>query len=90
MASPNVVMRDPIIYRIKRVPHYRTGTDWVIYPMYDFAHCLSDSIEKITYSICTLELRTIAPCMIGSSTPSSTAIVLSRSSSPASTSVIRW
>ncbi len=61
MASPNVVMRDPIIYRIKRVPHYRTGTDWVIYPMYDFAHCLSDSIEKITYSICTLEFENNRP-----------------------------
>ncbi|OPY76675.1 MAG: Glutamine--tRNA ligase [Syntrophorhabdus sp. PtaU1.Bin153] len=61
MASPNVVMRDPIIYRIKRVPHYRTGTDWVIYPMYDFAHCLSDSLEKITHSICTLEFENNRP-----------------------------
>jgi glutaminyl-tRNA synthetase len=61
MASPNVVMRDPILYRIKRVPHYRTGTDWVIYPMYDFAHCLSDSIERITYSICTLEFENNRP-----------------------------
>jgi glutaminyl-tRNA synthetase len=61
MASPNVVMRDPIIYRIKRVPHYRTGTDWVIYPMYDFAHCLSDSIERIAYSICTLEFENNRP-----------------------------
>ena len=61
MASPNVLMRDPIIYRIKRAPHYRTGTDWVIYPMYDFAHCLSDSIERITYSICTLEFENNRP-----------------------------
>ncbi|MCX5805727.1 MAG: glutamine--tRNA ligase/YqeY domain fusion protein [Proteobacteria bacterium] len=61
MASPNVVMRDPIIYRIKRSPHYRTDTKWVIYPMYDFAHCLSDSIEKITYSICTLEFENNRP-----------------------------
>jgi glutaminyl-tRNA synthetase len=61
MASPNVVMRDPIIYRIKRSPHYRTGTKWVIYPMYDFAHCLSDSIEKITHSICTLEFENNRP-----------------------------
>ncbi len=61
MASPNVVMRDPIMYRIKRVPHYRTGTDWVIYPMYDFAHCLSDAIERITYSICTLEFENNRP-----------------------------
>jgi glutaminyl-tRNA synthetase len=61
MASPNVVMRDPIIYRIKRVPHYRTGDKWVVYPMYDFAHCLSDSVEKITHSICTLEFENNRP-----------------------------
>jgi glutaminyl-tRNA synthetase len=61
MASPNVVMRDPIMYRIKRAPHYRTGSDWVIYPMYDFAHCLSDAIEGITYSICTLEFENNRP-----------------------------
>lgn len=61
MASPNVTMRDPVIYRIKRSPHYRTGDDWVIYPMYDFAHCLSDSIENITHSICTLEFENNRP-----------------------------
>jgi glutaminyl-tRNA synthetase len=61
MASPNVVMRDPIMYRIKRAPHYRTGSDWVIYPMYDFAHCLSDAVEGITYSICTLEFENNRP-----------------------------
>jgi glutaminyl-tRNA synthetase len=61
MSSPNVVMRDPVIYRIKRSPHYRTGNAWVIYPMYDFAHCLSDSIEKITHSICTLEFENNRP-----------------------------
>ena len=61
MASPNIVMRDPVIYRIKRVPHYRTVTEWVIYPMYDFAHCLSDSIERITHSICTLEFENNRP-----------------------------
>ncbi|HME42262.1 MAG TPA: glutamine--tRNA ligase/YqeY domain fusion protein [Syntrophorhabdales bacterium] len=61
MASPNIVMRDPVIYRIKRAPHYRTGTEWVIYPMYDFAHCLSDSIERITHSICTLEFENNRP-----------------------------
>jgi glutaminyl-tRNA synthetase len=61
MASPNIVMRDPVIYRIKRAPHYRTGTQWVIYPMYDFAHCLSDSIERITHSICTLEFENNRP-----------------------------
>jgi len=61
MASPNVVMRDPVIYRIKRAPHHRTGDTWVIYPMYDFAHCLSDSIERITHSICTLEFENNRP-----------------------------
>jgi glutaminyl-tRNA synthetase len=57
MASPNMLMRDPTLYRIKKVPHYRTGGMWVIYPMYDFTHCLSDSIEGITHSICTLEFE---------------------------------
>ncbi|HBB17708.1 MAG TPA: glutamine--tRNA ligase, partial [Syntrophus sp. (in: bacteria)] len=61
MASPNVTMRDPIMYRIKKVSHYRTGDAWCIYPMYDFAHCLSDSIEKITHSICTLEFENNRP-----------------------------
>ncbi len=61
MASPNIVMRDPVIFRIKKEPHYRTGTRWVIYPMYDFAHCLSDSIEGITHSICTLEFKNNRP-----------------------------
>ncbi len=55
MGSPNMHMRDPIIYRIKKAHHHRTGNDWSIYPMYDFAHGQSDSIEKITHSICTLE-----------------------------------
>jgi glutaminyl-tRNA synthetase len=61
MASPNVNMRDPTIYRIKRVAHYRTGNKWCIYPMYDFTHCLSDSIEGITHSICTLEFENNRP-----------------------------
>ena len=55
MASPNMLMRDPIIYRIKHAVHHRTGNKWCIYPMYDFAHGQSDSIENITHSICTLE-----------------------------------
>ena len=55
MSSPNMLMRDPLIYRIKHVPHHRTGSEWCIYPMYDFAHGQSDSIENITHSICTLE-----------------------------------
>ncbi len=57
MASPNIIMRDPTLYRIKHVPHYRTGNMWCIYPMYDFTHCLSDSIEGITHSNCTLEFE---------------------------------
>jgi len=61
MSSPNVVMRDPVIFRIKKEPHYRTGSQWVVYPMYDFAHCLSDSIEGITHSICTLEFENNRP-----------------------------
>lgn len=61
MASPNMQMRDPIIYRIKRTHHHRTGDDWSIYPMYDFAHGQSDSIENITHSICTLEFVTHRP-----------------------------
>lgn len=55
MASPNLVMRDPTIYRIRHADHHRTGDTWCIYPMYDFTHCLSDSIEGITHSLCTLE-----------------------------------
>lgn len=55
MSSPNMIMRDPIIYRIKHAEHHRTGNKWCIYPMYDFAHGQSDSIETITHSICTLE-----------------------------------
>jgi glutaminyl-tRNA synthetase len=57
MASSNIIMRDPTLYRIKHVSHYRTGKMWCIYPMYDFTHCLSDSIEGITHSICTLEFE---------------------------------
>ncbi|MEM1122663.1 MAG: glutamine--tRNA ligase/YqeY domain fusion protein [Bacteroidota bacterium] len=55
MASPNMLMRDPIMYRIKHEKHHRTGDEWVIYPMYDFTHGQSDSIEKITHSLCSLE-----------------------------------
>ena len=57
MSSPNMHMRDPLIYRIKRAFHHRTGDKWCIYPMYDFAHGQSDSIEKITHSLCSLEFR---------------------------------
>ncbi len=61
MASPNLNMRDPIIYRILRATHHRTGDDWLIYPMYDYAHPLGDAMEKITHSICTLEFEDHRP-----------------------------
>ena len=61
MSSPNLNMRDPTIYRIRRVRHHRTGGEWCIYPMYDFAHSLSDSFEGITHSICTLEFEDHRP-----------------------------
>jgi glutaminyl-tRNA synthetase len=61
MASPNIHLRDPAIYRIRKVDHHRTGNQWCIYPMYDYAHCLSDSIEGITHSICTLEFEVHRP-----------------------------
>lgn len=61
MASPNMNMRDPTLYRIRKTPHHRTGEKWCIYPMYDFAHCLSDAIERITHSICTLEFEDHRP-----------------------------
>lgn len=61
MAHPNLNMRDPVMYRIMRVPHYRTGTKWCIYPTYDWAHGQSDSIEGITHSICTLEFEDHRP-----------------------------
>ncbi|MEN7547330.1 glutamine--tRNA ligase/YqeY domain fusion protein [Rapidithrix thailandica] len=61
MASPNMHMRDPALYRIKNTHHHRTGADWHIYPMYDFAHCLSDSIEEVTHSVCTLEFEVHRP-----------------------------
>lgn len=57
MASPNIVMRDPTLYRIRHAKHHRTGNSWCIYPMYDFTHCISDSLENITHSICTLEFE---------------------------------
>ena len=57
MASPNITLRDPVLYRILNVAHHRTGDKWCIYPLYDFTHCLSDSIEGITHSICTLEFE---------------------------------
>jgi glutaminyl-tRNA synthetase len=61
MTSGNVNMRDPVLYRIRHVAHQRTGTDWCIYPMYDYAHPLSDALEKITHSLCTLEFQDHRP-----------------------------
>lgn len=61
MASPNINLRDPIIYRIRKVTHHQTGDKWCIYPMYDYTHCLSDAIEGITHSLCTLEFEDHRP-----------------------------
>ncbi|MEI2656035.1 MAG: glutamine--tRNA ligase/YqeY domain fusion protein [Nitrosomonas sp.] len=61
MASPNINMRDPVIYRIRHVHHQRTGNQWCIYPMYDYTHCISDALEKITHSLCTLEFEDHRP-----------------------------
>jgi glutaminyl-tRNA synthetase len=61
MASPNMNMRDPILYRIRKVPHHQTGEDWVIYPTYDFAHGQEDAIEGVTHSVCTLEFEDHRP-----------------------------
>jgi glutaminyl-tRNA synthetase len=61
MASPNFNMRDPTLYRIRHVSHHRTGDDWCVYPMYDFAHPLSDALERITHSLCTLEFEDHRP-----------------------------
>jgi glutaminyl-tRNA synthetase len=61
MASPNINLRDPVIYRIKRAHHIRTGDTWVIYPMYDYTHCISDALENITHSLCTLEFEDHRP-----------------------------
>jgi glutaminyl-tRNA synthetase len=61
MTSPNMNMRDPVLYRIKRADHYRTGDEWCIYPMYDFTHPISDALEGITHSICTLEFEDHRP-----------------------------
>ena len=61
MSSPNINMRDPILYRIRHVAHHQTGDDWCIYPTYDYTHCLSDAIENITHSFCTLEFEDHRP-----------------------------
>ncbi|MEM6601818.1 MAG: glutamine--tRNA ligase, partial [Verrucomicrobiota bacterium] len=61
LASPNMHMRDPAVYRIRQAPHWRTGDQWCIYPMYDYAHCVSDSLEGITHSLCSLEFEVHRP-----------------------------
>ena len=61
MASPNINMRDPVLYRIRSASHHRTGSQWTIYPMYDYTHCISDALEGITHSLCTLEFEDHRP-----------------------------
>ena len=61
MASPNINMRDPVLYRIRHIEHHQTGTEWCIYPTYDYTHCISDAIEGITHSLCTLEFEDHRP-----------------------------
>ena len=61
MKSPNVVLRDPVLYRIKHVAHHRTGDAWCIYPMYDYTHCISDALEGVTHSLCSLEFENNRP-----------------------------
>jgi glutaminyl-tRNA synthetase len=61
MASPNINMRDPVIYRIRHARHHRTGDKWCLYPLYDYTHCISDALERVTHSICTLEFQDHRP-----------------------------
>ncbi len=61
MASPNINLRDPAIYRIRHTAHHRTGTTWCVYPLYDYTHCISDALERITHSLCTLEFEAHRP-----------------------------
>lgn len=61
MAAPNMMLRDPALYRIRRAHHHRTGDQWCIYPMYDFTHCISDALESVTHSLCTLEFENNRP-----------------------------
>jgi len=61
MSSPNINLRDPVIYRIRHAHHHRTGDKWCVYPMYDYTHCISDALENITHSLCTLEFEDHRP-----------------------------
>ncbi len=83
MASPNINMRDPVIYRIAHVSHHQTGDKWCVYPMYDFAHPLSDAAEKVTYSCARSSSRTTDRSTTGSSTLSALKSRRARSSSRA-------
>lgn len=65
MQSTNTVMRDLIAYRVMMVPHHRTGDKWCIYPSYDYAHCICDSLEDITHSLCTLEFNVRPQWLVG-------------------------
>lgn len=65
MASPFIVMRDPVLYRIKFADHHQTGSKWCIYPMYDFTHCISDALEGITHSLCTTGSGQPSPVRLG-------------------------
>ena len=89
MASPNLNMRDPVMYRILHAEHHRTGDKWCIYPMYDYAHGQSDSIEGITHSICTLEFEDHRPLYDWFIEAAGHLSIRSRSSSPGSTSPTR-
>ncbi|STV78056.1 glutaminyl-tRNA synthetase [Klebsiella michiganensis] len=86
MASPFIVMRDPVLYRIKFADHHQTGSKWCIYPMYDFTHCISDALEGITHSLCTLEFRITAACTIGCWITSASPCIRASMNSRASTS----
>jgi glutaminyl-tRNA synthetase len=85
MAAGNINLRDPVMYRIKRDPHHRTGTTWCIYPMYDFAHPLQDAIEGITHSLCSLEYEDHRPLYDWVTEHPTSRALPARSSSPGST-----
>lgn len=85
MTSPNMLMRDPLLYRIRHAHHYRTGDDWCLYPMYDYAHCLEDAIEGVTHSLCTLEFdnnRAVYDWVLDNGHPPLTTWKLADGSSP--------
>ena len=82
MASPNINMRDPVLYRIRHAEHQRTGDKWVIYPTYDFTHCICDALEGVTHSLCTLEFEDHRPSTTGCSTTSASTSTRGRSNFP--------